>query len=127
MIKWIEVENNNLYVDGVKIKETIGRFLNNLSKENRIDLSSLKKATKDLLIIKRSIPIFINKSLLLVKVKLNKEEIVYFNYAAIKDYLIKEKMLFLFFIDGTKEKLKISKRRSENLLFNAAKVYDYWT
>ncbi len=126
MIKWIKVEKYNLFVDGEKLNTTIGRFLNNLSRTNSVDIPSLRKATSDLLNIKRSIPIFINSDLLLVKVRLNKEETIYFNYVAIKDYLIKEKMIFLFFNDGTKEKLLISKQRSKNLIFNAAKVYDYW-
>ena len=126
MIKWIKVKGNDLFVDGEKLNTTIGRFLNNLSKTNSVDIPSLRKATSDLLNIKRSIPIFINSDLLLVKVKLNKEETIYFNYVAVKDYLIKEKMIFLFFNDGTKQKLLISKRRSQNLMFNATKVYDYW-
>ena len=126
MINCIFSISDVLYIDGVRQDITLHTFLNELTLKNGKSIQTLRKSVKKYLGIYRSIPLFINSRILLVPIPLKNKDVFYFNYLALKDYIINENELVLIFLDNFIQKIKISRYRSNNIIKNILKVYDYW-
>lgn len=126
MINCIFSISDVLYIDGVRQDITLHTFLNELTLKNGKSIQTLRKSVKKYLGIYRSIPLFINSRILLVPIPLKNKDVFYFNYLALKDYIINENELVLIFLDNFIQKIKISRYRSNNIIKNMLKVYDYW-
>ena len=126
MINCIFSISDVLYIDGVRQDITLHTFLNELTLKNGKSIQTLRKSVKKYLGIYRSIPLFINSRILLVPIPLKNKDVFYFNYLALKDYIINENELVLIFLDNFIKKIKISRYRSNNIIKNMIKVYDYW-
>ena len=126
MINCIFSISDVLYIDGVRQDITLSTFLNELTLKNGKSIQTLRKSVKKYLGIYRSIPLFINSRILLVPIPLKNKDVFYFNYLALKDYIINENELVLIFLDNFIQKIKISRYRSNNIIKNMLKVYDYW-
>ena len=126
MINCIFSISDVLYIDGVRQDITLHTFLNELTLKNGKSIQTLRKSVKKYLGIYRSIPLFINSRILLVPIPLKNKDVFYFNYLALKDCIINENELVLIFLDNFIQKIKISRYRSNNIIKNMLKVYDYW-
>ena len=90
MINCIFSISDVLYIDGVRQDITLHTFLNELTLKNGKSIQTLRKSVKKYLGIYRSIPLFINSRILLVPIPLKNKDVFYFNYLALKDYIINE-------------------------------------
>ena len=119
------IDNRSLlYVDGVLIDKTINKYLSDLSIPHFKNIKSMRDTVRENLNIKRNIPLYISKDILLVPVKTNNIT-YYINFSNVKETITKESITTFIFCDKSYINLNISKRIIERILKNTEKVYDY--
>ena len=119
------IDNHSLlYVDGVLIDKTINKYLSSLSIPHFKNIKSMRDTVKENLNIKRNIPLYISKDILLVPIK-TYNITYYINFSNVKETITKESITTFIFYDKSYINLNISKCIIERILKNTEKVYDY--
>lgn len=117
-------KNSICYVDGVLIDKTINKYILELSIPYFKNIKSMRDTVKHILNIKRNIPLYINKFILLVPITSGKVT-YYINFINVIDTYTKLKMTTIIFRDKTYLNLNISKRIIERMMSNKEKLCDY--
>ena len=119
------IDNRSLlYVDGILIDKTINKYLFDLSIPHFKNIKSMRDTVRENLNIKRNIPLYISKDVLIVPIK-TKNITYYINFSNVKETITKESITTFIFYDKSYINLNISKRIIERIIKNIEKVYDY--
>lgn len=102
-------ELNHIVIKGEVIYRTINSYINKLCIDNYSTLKGRILATKKKLNIKYNVPIYVNKKILLFKIK-DSDRNYYINYYKINDYDYSRGSIVIVFKDLEVLKISVSKK-----------------
>lgn len=125
-MNYIKKENGIVYVDDKKISKSVYSYLENKALDNFKTLKSIRKFSKNKLLIKRNIPLYINDNLLLVPLSNERnDDSFFYNHFNVKEIKILDYEIIILF----KNSMIIRYRTSRYILSNQLKkvkiILDY--
>lgn len=127
-MNYIKRNNDKIIVDNKELDMTFSRYLKHLSLCNFKTINDIRKTTKINCNIKYTIPLYINKNILLVYTgSLNSIDIIALNYFNITNIISNDYSSLIIFKDGMSIKINISPHRIKTMMEKGRIVFDYVT
>lgn len=123
-MNYIVKKGSFIYVDGEIINTTLRKFLNDLPKPYFKTIISIRETVRTKLNIKRNIPLYISKEILLVPINIDDGR-YFINFNKVKETYTKDKTTTILFNDCSSINLNISKRFIDRINKNVEKLRDY--
>ena len=123
-MKYIRIINNIVYEDNKVIDKTFEKYIDNLSMPYFKTLNSIRTTTKEILNIKRNIPLYISSKALLFPIIVFNTK-YYINYYEVFKTSYNRNILSITFNDGETISFNLSYSKYNTLKDNINKILSY--